>query len=143
MREALARLGIGTIAAPAVVDATPSATAAPAQACTPVGAGAAVTSPQTAAALAGHPIEHPHGASDEPTHLRGPPAPLDTPSSPCATAGTAGAAAGGASGERDCAIHADQIVFELADGATAVAADSSDHVAPAPANAAARAPPVA
>ena len=143
VRETLARLGIGTIAAPSVVDAAPDVAAAPAQACTPVDAVGVVTSPQAAAALAGHPIAHPHGATDEPTHLRGPPAPLDTHPSPFATGGSGGAAPGGANGERDSAIHAEDVVLELADGSTAVAADSCDHAAPASASAAARAPPVA
>jgi hypothetical protein len=143
VRETLARLGIGTIAAPSVVDATPDVVAAPAQSCTPAGTVGVVTSPQTAAAFAGHPIAHPHGATDEPTHLRGPPPPFDPQSSPFATGGSGGAAPGGAHGERDSAIHAEEIVLELADGSTAVAVNSCDHVAPASASAAARAPPVA
>jgi hypothetical protein len=143
VREALARLGIGTIAAPSVADTTPVVVAAPAQACTPVGVVGVVASPQTAAAFAGHPTVHPRGASHEPPHLRGPPAPLNTQSSPFATGGNGGAAPGGANGERDSAIHADQIVLELADGTVAVVADSCDHIAPAAASAAARAPPVA
>jgi len=143
VREALARLGIGTIAVPAIVDTTPIVAAAPAQACTPIGTASSVTSPQAVTAFAGHPVTHSHGTSDEPQHLRGPPAPLHTPASPYATGGSTGAAPGGANAQRDCGIHADQIVFELADGGTAVAADSCDHTAPASANAAARAPPVA
>jgi hypothetical protein len=110
----------------------------------PVGAVGVVSSPQTAAALAGHPAVHPRGERDEPPRLRGPPAPLDPQSSPFATGGNGGTAPGGANGERDSAIHADQIVLELADGVVVAAPEHScDHDAPAPANAAARAPPVA
>jgi hypothetical protein len=143
VREALATFGIGTIAAPSVVDTTPTVVAAPAQACSPLGTVVSVTSPQTAAALAGHPLTRPHGAVDERPHLRGPPAPLDMPASPFATSGSAAVAPGGASGDHDCAINADQIAFTLADAGTAVAADSRDHAAPAPTTAGARAPPVA
>jgi hypothetical protein len=144
VREALARLGIGTVAAPAVVDAAAVATALPAPACTTMGSVVVTPSPQAAAAMAARPVVRPHrGTDQEPPHLRGPPAPLHTPSGPSATAGAAAAAAGGASGERDSAIEAAQISFELTDGEIVVAGDCAAHVAPAPAKAAARAPPVA
>ena len=142
VREAFARLGIGTIAVPSVADTTPTVAAAPAQACTPVGTVSMVSS-QTTSSLPGRIIVHPRRGDDEPPHLRGPPAPLDPSAPSFATTGSGGAAPGGASTERDCAILTDQIALTLADGGTALVDGSCDHLAPAPANAAARAPPVA
>lgn len=143
VRSALHRLGIGTIAAPAADDdpAPVAATAAPA--CTPIGIVVSVSSPETTDGIVTRSAIRPHRADGEPPAVRGPPLPLDAPSSPIATAGAAAGGTGGFSGDRDCAVLADQTVFTLEDGAVAVVERSCDHVAPAPANAAARAPPVA
>jgi hypothetical protein len=143
VRAAYRRLGLGTIAAPAAPGAGTSVTVAPAQACTPIGAVAVTEGPQGATGLASRADIHPRRVEDDAPTVRGPPAPLQSPSSPIATAGAASAGAGGASSDRDCAILADQIVFTLAGGGCATASDCCDHAAPAPANAAARAPPVA
>jgi hypothetical protein len=142
VRAAFKRLGLGTIAAPATVDPAAPVTAAPAQACTPIGTVVTTPAPEDGAALATHTTVRTQHAEDELPLVRGPPTPLESPSSPVATAASGGAAPGGVSGERDCAILADHVVFTLADGGYPAAADCCDHVAPAPANAAARAPPV-
>lgn len=144
VRVALKRLGIGTIAAPARADvATEDAPAAPAPSCTPIGIVDVVPASETVDGVAVESVVRPHRAGGEPPLVRGPPAPLESPSAPFAAAGSASAATGGASGERDCGILADQIVLTLVDAGSAVATDRSVHAAPAPANAAARAPPVA
>lgn len=142
MRAAFERLGLGTIAAPAPIENNAPTAAVLAQACTPIGTVAAADAPQVGAGLSTRTAVRTHRTDDEPPAVRGPPAPLDSPTSPIATAAAASASTGGASGERDSAILAEQIVFTLADGGCAVASEDCDHVAPAPASAAARAPPV-
>jgi len=142
VRAAFRRLGLGTIAGPAAPGEGPSATSALAQACTPIGTVAVTDGPQGATGLASRADSHPRRVEDDAPMVRGPPAPLQSPSSPIATAGAASSGPGGASSDRDCAILADQIVFTLAERGCATASTCCDHVAPAPANAAARAPPV-
>ncbi len=142
VRAAYKRLGLGTIAAPAPVDPVAPATAAPAQACTPIGTVVTTADPQGGAVLATRTTVRTHRAQDEQPLVRGPPAPLESPSAPVATPASGGPATGGVSGERDCAILADHVAFTLADGGSPAAAERCDHVAPAPANVAARAPPV-
>ncbi|HET6447860.1 MAG TPA: hypothetical protein VFG31_02030 [Conexibacter sp.] len=143
VREALARLGIGTIAAPKVVDASPIVIPIPGATGATEGTVVVTAAPTGTVTLTPRPVVHQHSAATEPPQMRGPPAPLDAPTSPNATAGGGGVAAGGASSDRDAAIHADLISFELADGETVLASDCDDCVASAPARAAARAPPVA
>jgi len=142
VRAAFRRLGLGTIASPAAAVGSHPAASLLAQACTPIGTAAAVDAPQGTTSLANHAVTHPRRAQDEAPMVRGPPAPLQSPSSPIASAASSSAGTGSASGGRDCAILAVQIVFTLADVACATAGDCCDHAAPAPANAAARAPPV-
>jgi outer membrane biosynthesis protein TonB len=143
VRAALRRLGITTIAAPASIDADARVAVAPASACTPTGTIEVSAAPQSAAGFVVHTTVRTHRSDGAPPVVRGPPAPLDLPSSPIATAGVASAATGGIGGQRDSAILADRIVFTLAEDGAAVLADRWDHVAPAPTSAAARAPPVA
>ena len=143
VRRAFERLGLGTIAGPGAADAADHHVAAPAQACTPIGTVAATGAPQVGTVVAPHPTTRTHRVDDDPPLVRGPPAPLDSPSSPMATAAGGSAATGGVSGERDCAILADQLVLTLAGGESKVADDCRDHEASAPAEATARAPPVA
>jgi outer membrane biosynthesis protein TonB len=144
VQTALRRLGIGTIAAPADDDAGAPAAAVPAPACTPIGTVDAAATSQTDSGLDGHPAVRSHRSGGEPPVVRGPPAPLESPSAPLAVAGSGSAAAGGVSGERFSAVLADHVAFLLdGDGASAVAFECCYHVAAAPANAAARAPPVA
>jgi len=142
VRAAFKRLGLGTIAAPAAATGGTPVAATSAQACTPIGTIAATVTPQVGTTLVTRPVTRTHRVDDDPPLVRGPPAPLQSPSSPIATAAAGGAATGGVSGERDAAVLADQLVFTLADGGFAVASDCCDHVAAASANAAARAPPV-
>jgi hypothetical protein len=145
VRTALRRLGIGTIAATpaAAADDAPVAFVS-APACTPIGTVDAAAPSQTQNGLHGHPAVPSRRSGGEPPAVRGPPAPLESPSAPLAVAGSGSAAPGGVSGERFSAILADQIVFLLdGDGASAFVFACCEHVAPAPANAAARAPPVA
>ncbi len=144
--EALARLGIGTVVGTTVVyDASgaPVAAATSAQSCAPVISVGVSAAPAAVSELAGRQAVHAHRTAGDPPQLRGPPAPIDAPSSPVATVGGGAAAPGGASGERDCAIQLDQVVLELPDGGLAFGVDRCAPTAPAPANAGARAPPVA
>lgn len=143
VRRVFERLGLGTIAVPGAADSTDDQAAAPAPACTPIGTLATAVAPQVGTAVAPHTTTRAHRVDGDPPLVRGPPAPFDPPSSPMATAAGGSAATGGVSGERDCAILADQLVLTLADGESKVADDCGDHDAPAPADAAARAPPVA
>ncbi|HEU4703598.1 MAG TPA: hypothetical protein VFS37_14035 [Conexibacter sp.] len=142
VRAAFTRLGLGTIATRAPVEDGVSVAAVPAQACTPIGVVIASDAPQVGSGLTTHSTVRTHRAYQDPPVVRGPPAPLQSPSSPTATVASASAGTGGANGDRDCAILADQIAFTLVDGGYAGASDCCDHAAPAPANAAARAPPV-
>jgi hypothetical protein len=143
VRTALRRLGIGTITAPVAVDMSASSAVAPPSACTPIGVFAEAAPSQAGAGLSPRPVVRPHRVDGDPPLVRGPPAPLDSPSAPVAVPAGGSAAPGGISGERDAAVLAAQIVFVLAERGTSVAVDASDHIAPASANAAARAPPVA
>lgn len=124
-------------------DATVTVAATAAQACSPAVPVGVAAPPAAVSALAERQAVHVNRTADDPPQIRGPPAPLETPTSPCATAGGGSASPGGASGDRDCAIHGDAIAFELADSHVVFAPHGSDHVTPAPANAAARAPPIA
>ena len=112
------------------------------QACAPAVPVGVPAPPEAVAALASHQAAHTHRTVDGPPQLRGPPAPLQAPSSPDATAGGGSAAPGGASGVRDVALLGEQLSIELSDGDVPVAADVCDASAPAAANAPARAPPV-
>jgi hypothetical protein len=142
VRAAFERLGLGTVAASAGAQNGAPVAAALAQACTPIGTAAATVAPQVGTTLTTRSALRTHRVDEDPPVARGPPAPLQSPLSPIAAAAAAGAATGGVSGEHNAAILANQIVLTLADGGFAVATDCCDYVAPAPANAAARAPPV-
>jgi hypothetical protein len=83
-----------------------------------------------------------HGRTDEPTAVRGPPAPLDDPSAPATAAGSAAATGGAANGIGGVALSTRAIVIELPEGASVAPASDVDLVAPTTANDAARAPPV-
>lgn len=131
------------MAAPVVASTDLTVAASSLQSCAPAVPVGVVAPAAAVSALAERQAAHIHRAADDPPQMRGPPAPLHTPSSPIATAGAGTPPAGGASGGRDFAIDGDAIVFELPDGDVAVAPQSSDHAAPASANAGARAPPVA